>query len=131
MFNTLFNSNTLFNAYAEQSKAFLSPVVKFNETLTAHVEKLAKLQIATFNEYADLGLKQFKDAVAVKDLESFQGYATAQFQGIAKLNQKVLDDSKKFVDLGNSLKDELTKLAEENKNVLFAAPTAPQAKAAK
>lgn len=123
--------NTLFNNYAEQSKAFFAPVVKFNETVTAQVEKLAKLQIATFNEYADLGLKQFKDAVAVKDLDGFQAYANAQFQGLAKLNQKLLDDGKKFADLGASFKDELTKLAEENKNVYFAAPVVPTAKAAK
>lgn len=117
--------NTLFNSYADQSKAFFQPVVKFNETVSAHVEKLAKLQLATFNEYAEIGLKQFKDAAAVKDLESFQGYANAQFQSIGKLNQKMIDDSKKFVELGTALKDDLLKIAEDSKNSLFVAPAAP------
>lgn len=125
MFNTLFNSNALFNSYAEQSKAFFQPVVKFNEAVSTHMEKLAKLQLATFNEYAELSLKQFKDAVAVKDLESLQGYTNAQLQSIGKLNQKVLDDSRKYFDLGTSLKDELVKLAEDSKSSLFAAPAAP------
>lgn len=123
--------NTLFNNYAEQSKAFFQPVVKFNEAVSAHVEKLAKLQLATFNEYAELGLKQFKDAASVKDLESIQGYANAQFQALGKLNQKLVDDSKKFVDLGTALKDDLVKLAEDSKGTLFAqAPVVPT-KAAK
>lgn len=116
-------TNTLFNSYAEQSKAFFQPVVKFNEAVSAHVEKLAKLQLATFNEYAELGLKQFKEAAAVKDLESLQGYASAQFQSLGKLNQKFIDDSKKFVDLGTAFKDELVKLAEDSKSSLFNAPT--------
>jgi len=126
--------NTLFNSYAEQSKAFFQPVVKFNETLTAHVEKIAKFQMATFNEYAELGLKQFKDASAVKDLESLQGYANAQFQSLGKLNQKMLEDSKKYLDLGNALKDDLVKLAEDSKSSFFAQvdlPIASPVKAAK
>lgn len=106
--------NTVFNSYAEQSKAFFSPLVKFNETVSAHVEKLADLQIATFNEYAELSLKQFKEAVAIKDLESLQGYTQAQLQSFSKLGQKALDDSKKFVELGTALKDDLVKLGEQN-----------------
>lgn len=93
---------------------FVAPMVKTNKLAVASLEKLVAFQMSSLQSYVDLTLVQMKAAAAVTNVQELQGFVKGQMELAASLRQKVLDDVKALTDLGNGVKDDFAKLAEEN-----------------
>lgn len=113
-------------------EGMMEPVVKTNKLAVAQLERLVSFQMSTMQTYVDLGLEQLRAIAEINSPQSLQAFWGKQVEVANSLRQKVLDDTKALVDLGNGMKDEFTKLAEDNaKEFTKAAPKAPQAAAKK
>ena len=121
----------IFTKNFAQVETFIEPVLKANKLAVTNFEKLVNFQMSAFQSYMDLGLEQLKAAAEVNSPQTLQAFMSKQVETGNVLRQKVLDDTKALVDLGNGFKDEFTKLAEANvKEFVKAAPKAPTKKAA-
>lgn len=115
----------LFNKSFANAEQLVQPVIKANKLAVTNLEKLVSFQMSAMQTYVDMGMEQLKAAAEVNSPQSFQSFWSKQVELSNVLRQKVLDDTKALVDLGNGMKDEFTKLAEDNvKEISQAAPKA-------
>lgn len=115
----------IFNKSFANTDQLVEPVVKANKLAVTNFEKLVSFQMNAMQTYVDMGLEQLKAAAEVNSPQTFQSFWSKQVEMSNVLRQKVLDDTKALVDLGNGMKDEFTKLAEDNvKEISQAAPKA-------
>lgn len=97
--------NNLLNSAADQSRAFVQPVVEFNQLFLRQAEKLGQAQVESFNAYAQLGLRQLQSATRISDFEQAKTFAAAQTEAAQAVGQRVSEDAAKY----NSLFDEFRK----------------------
>lgn len=115
----------IFNKSFANAEQLVQPMVKANKLAVTNFEKLVSFQMNAMQTYVDMGLEQLKAAAEVNSPQSFQSFWSKQVEMSNVLRQKVLDDTKALVDLSNGMKDEFTKLAEDNvQEISQAAPKA-------
>lgn len=100
----------------KQSQSFLAPIVKTNRLAVANFEKLVAFQINILQSYVDFSIDRLKAAAEVDSPERLQEFLTGQFEAVAVLGQKLLDDSKALAELSTELSDEFSQRAEKNIN---------------
>lgn len=100
----------------KQSQSFLTPLVKTNKLAVANFEKLVAFQMNTLQSYMDFSIDRLKAAAEVDSPERLQEFLTGQFEAVAVLGQKLLDDSKALAELSTELSDEFSQQAEKNIN---------------
>ena len=100
----------------KQSQSFLTPIVKTNKLAVANFEKLVAFQMNTLQSYMDFSIDRLKAAAEVDSPERLQEFLTGQFEAVAVLGQKLLDDSKALAELSTELSDEFSQRAEKNIN---------------
>lgn len=122
----------MFSKSFSNMEGMIEPMLKTNKLAVAQLERLVSFQMSTLQSYVDLGLEQMKSAAEINGPQSLQAFWSKQVEVGSALRQKLLDDTKTLVDLGNGMKDEFTKLAEDNvKEFTKAAPKAPGQSTAK
>ena len=100
----------------KQSQSFLTPLVKTNRLAVANFEKLVAFQMNILQSYVDFSIDRLKAAAEVDSPERLQECLTGQFEAVAVLGQKLLDDSKALAELSTELSDEFSQQAEKNIN---------------
>lgn len=100
----------------KQSQSFLTPLVKTNRLAVANFEKLVAFQMNILQSYVDFSIDRLKAAAEVDSPERLQEFLTGQFEAVAVLGQKLLDDSKALAELSTELSDEFSQQAEKNIN---------------
>jgi phasin family protein len=98
----------------KQSQSFLAPIVKTNKLAVTNFEKLVAFQMNTLQSYMDFSIDRLKAAAEVDSPERLQDFLTGQFEAVAVLGQKLLDDSKALAELSAEFRDEFSQRAEEN-----------------
>lgn len=121
--------NEAFQSVIEQSQQFVTPVVKANKLAVATIEKVVGFQLNALQAYVDLGLGQLKAASEINDPASLQAFVNSQIEVSNQVRQKLVDDGNALVELGNVIKADYQKLAEEA--VVTLTPKAPKAAAKK
>jgi phasin family protein len=107
-------NNDIIATLTEQSQAVVEPMQKLNKLLVANTEKVAALQLATLQSYADLGISHLKAAADVQDPKGAQAFI-AKNGDLAKLvGEKVAADAKAFGQLGTQFNAEVQKLVQES-----------------
>lgn len=113
----------MFSKNFPQVENFIEPAIKANKLAVDNFEKLVNFQMDAFQSYVDLGIEQMKAAAEINGPQAFQTYFSKQIETGNVLRQKILDDTKALVDLGNGFKEDFAKLAEANaKEFAKAAP---------
>lgn len=121
----------MFTKNFAQAENFIEPIVKANKVALTNLEKLVNFQMSALQSYVDLGMEQLRAASEINSPQALQTYMSKQVETSNVLRQKLLDDAKALVDLGNGFKDEFAKLAEDNvKELVKSVPKAPAKKAA-
>ncbi len=92
----------------------LDPMVKANKLVVANMEKLVNFNMATMQSYVDMSLEQMKAASEINNPQALQAFWSKQAETANALRQKMMDDAKALADMGNGMKEEFSKLAEEN-----------------
>lgn len=116
--------------FTAQMNLFMAPMMKTNKLLVSNMEKLVAFQMSALNTYVDMSMGQMKAAASISSPEDFQGYMKGQVQFFEQLRDKMMGDVKAFADMGNGMKDEFSKLAEENVSDISKATKMPAKKAA-
>ena len=93
---------------------FFAPAQKFNQLAISQVEKIVTLQMASLQNYANLGIAQWKAASEVTDPWSFLTYLTKQGATMTKIGEQVVGDAKKLSELGAYFMDEARTVAQED-----------------
>ena len=102
------------DAFANVTDLFVTPVIKTNQMMVGHLEKLIAFQFGSLQSYADIGINQLKSAANISTVQDMQNFFKSQMELAASLRQKMMDDAKAFADISNGFKDDYTSLAKEN-----------------
>ena len=103
----------ILGAYQDQSDRFLAPVREFNSLAVAQFEKLAALQIASLQEYTELGLAQMKSASAVQNVADVQDYLTRQNDYLKIVGEKFAADVRGMVELSKEFTEDAQQIARD------------------
>ncbi len=104
----------MFKKNFSNMESMLEPMVKANKMVIANMEKLASFNMATMQSYVDMSLEQMKAASEVNSPQALQAFWTKQVETANAMRQKMMDDAKALADMGNGMRDEFAKLAEES-----------------
>lgn len=86
------------------------PLTRYNQLLASNIEQLTRLQLASANAYAELGLNQLQAVSKVQDAQSLAALGTVQLESASQLSRQMLDDIQKLSALGQQFKEELDAL---------------------
>ncbi len=122
-------NNPTINQINEQfEKFFGGPVRAFAELSVNHVDSLVNAQIEATKAYTDLGIRQVRTALDVREPQDVQKYVQGQQEVAKELSERVKGDAEKVVALNQKFAQEAQKLGETSaKSVQQAA--APKAAA--
>ena len=103
----------------------LEPARKFNSVLVDNLEKVARVNFEAAKSYADLAMKEAREALSIEDVQGLQKYLSSRGDVAKTVADRVKADSEKLAGINQDFVKELQKLAEEN--VKTFAPEAPKA----
>ena len=89
-------------SFTEKMQGFAAPLTRYNQLLASNIEQLTRLQLASANAYAELGLNQLQAVGKVQDAQSLES--------ASQLSRQMLDDIQKLSTLGQQFKEELDAL---------------------
>jgi phasin family protein len=110
--------NDIIGTLTAQSQAVVEPIQKLNKLVVANTEKVAALQLATLQSYADLGISHLKAAADVQDAKGAQGFIAKNGELAKLVGEKVAADAKAFGQLGTQFNAEVQKLVQESLKVV-------------
>lgn len=97
-----------------QVEKFVAPVQALNALAVDNIEKLVDLQVKRFEETAKLGIQQWKEATAIKDLDGFKAYWTKSAELAKTLAEQAVEDARTVVELGNSYSNEAQRIYKDS-----------------
>ena len=103
----------IFSLYSEQTNRFLNPAREFNKLAVAQFEKLAQLQLASVQEYTELGLAQIKSASTVRDASDVQDHLGRQNEILKSVGEKFAADARAMFDLSRNFGEETQQIARD------------------
>ena len=123
-------TNPTINQVNEQfEKFFGGPARAFADLTINHVEAMVNTQVEASRAYADLGMKQIRTALEIKQPQDVQGYIQGQQTVAKELGERLKGDAEKVVDLNRKFAEEAQKLSQQSaQNVQAATKTAAKSK---
>jgi len=107
-------SNETLNQFnAQFEKLFVGPARTYASLLVDHTEQLVKTQLEATKAYADVGLKQYRAALDIKDQKDLQSYVEGQQKLAQELGERVKGDAEKVVNLNQEFVQKAQKVAED------------------
>jgi len=104
----------LFGKVNVSMEKYLTPVREFSSLVVDNVEKLVSFQFEAARAYTDMGLKQVREGLAVKDVDGLQSFVSAQQDTAKSVAEKVQSDVKTVADLNQDFGQKVQKLVEKN-----------------
>jgi phasin family protein len=119
-------TNENFEKMTEQAeKMFMGPSRDYAKLAVDYTERMIEAQMAAAKAYTEIGMKQARAAVEIKDPEALKAYAEEQQKVVKDLSEKVKSDAEKVVAMNQDFVNEARKLVESN--VKTATDTATEA----
>jgi len=114
MMNSMMN-NEMFTKYTEQAeKLVMGPSRSYAKLAVDYAEKVMDAQMQAAKTYTDIGMRQARAALEIKDAEALKAYANEQ-QAVAKdVSERVKSDAEKVVGMNQDFADEARKLVESS-----------------
>ncbi|MCH8505930.1 MAG: phasin family protein [Ectothiorhodospiraceae bacterium] len=104
-----------FNQMNDQvEKLFTGPARAYATLAIAHFEKLASAHFEATRAYTDLGVKQVRAALDIKDPQDFRSYVEGQQKLVQEIGERVKGDAEKVVALNQDFFQQAQKLTESN-----------------
>lgn len=117
-------SENIFQSWNENAQNLLNPIHELNKAAINNLAKVTEIQFSSAKYFTDLGINQMREVASIEDLETARSFTTKSIELAGEVNKKILEDGKKFADLGSSLKSDVetifskakeAKSAKENK----------------
>lgn len=103
------------NQYTEQFDKYVTgPARAFASLAVDHAETVFNAQVEATKAYTDIGLKQFRAALNIREPQELQAYVQDQQQVARELSERVKSDAEKLVSLNQTFIDKARKLSEDN-----------------
>lgn len=114
MMKTLMN-NEMLTKYNEQAEQLvMGPSRSYAKLAVDYAEKMVNAQMEAAKTYTDIGMRQARAALEIKDAEALKAYADEQ-QAVAKdVSERVKSDAEKVVGMNQQFADEARKLVESS-----------------
>jgi phasin family protein len=114
MMKTLMN-NEMLTKYNEQAEQLvMGPSRSYAKLAVDYAEKMVNAQMEAAKTYTDIGMRQARAALDIKDAEALKAYADEQ-QAVAKdVSERVKSDAEKVVGMNQQFADEARKLVESS-----------------
>lgn len=106
----------IFNRANVSFERFFEPTRRFQALLVDNAEKVASFQFDAAKTYADLGLRNLREGLAVSDAKGFQSYVSSQGDVARTVAEKMQDDTRTIVGLQQDFGKECQKLFQQNAN---------------
>ena len=122
--------DTNFKQINEQfEKNVLGPAREVAKMGLEHVEKLASVQLEAAKAYSDMGVKQARAALDIRDQEGVKAYMENQQQFTQSFADRLKGDAEKVVALNQEFAEKAQKAVQDNvSNATQAAASAAKAK---
>ncbi|WP_144391934.1 phasin family protein [Pleionea sediminis] len=114
------------SSFNEQSKAFVEPLLEFNQLALSQAQKLGEKQLELLNEYSKIGLSQLDKAAKIQSIDDFKGIAEEQLKASAELSEKVMKDAQSMISVGQEMSIEWKDFMEKRLST-FSAPVKSKA----
>ncbi|MEX0384611.1 phasin family protein [Spiribacter pallidus] len=114
MMKTLMN-NEMLTKYNEQAEQLvMGPSRSYAKLAVDYAEKMVNAQMEAAKTYTDIGMRQARAALEIKDAEALKAYADEQ-QAVAKdVSERVKSDAEQVVGMNQQFADEARKLVESS-----------------
>lgn len=108
-------TNPNINQFNEQIEKFVgAPARAFADLSINHVESLVSAQIEAVKAYTDLGIRQARTALDIKEPQDVQKYVQGQQEVAKELGERVKGDAEKVVALNKKFAEEAQKLSQQS-----------------
>ena len=91
----------------------LTTVQELSRLALSNFEKMSALQFSSFQRYLELALKQYKDALEIKDAKGLEAYVQGQAELAKLLSDTLVSDAKQLAKLGLEYQNDAQKLTQE------------------
>lgn len=125
MFDELFSKN------APSVDKMFEPSRRFHALMLNGVEKVAHFQLDAVKSYTELGLKNLREGLELRDVNDIQGFVTKQGERARELGEKVQSDVQTLAGIQQELGTEMQKLMQNNVAGLSEAPRAARSSSSK
>jgi phasin family protein len=88
-------------AITAQAEEMMVPVREMGELALDNTEKLVKLQVTAFTNYAKLGIAHWRAALAVRDADGAKEFMTKHRAYVETVTEKAAKDANAVMELGN------------------------------
>ena len=92
----------------------LEPARKFNSVVVDNLEKVARVNFEAAKSYADLTMKEVREALSIEDAQGLQKYLSSRGDVAKSVADRVKADSEKLAGINQDFVKEIQKLVEEN-----------------
>ena len=108
-------TNETFSKVNEQTeKMFMGPTRDYAKLAMDYAEKMIDAQMEAAKTYTDIGMKQARAALEIKDTEALKAYAEEQQKVAKEMSERVKGDAEKVVAMNQDFVNEARKLVESN-----------------
>ena len=108
----------------KQLEAAIAPVVEFNRLVFSNAEAAFNLQMASFQAYTQMGLKNLSAGFEVKNAEDLKAFAENQKAVAQEVTEQVTADVKSMGEMNAKFIESAKSLAEQNVNNVVTAKAA-------
>ena len=96
-----------------QFEKIAEPIKELNDLTVKNFETVVGLQLKNAEENAKIGIEQAKSAAAINDAEGWKGYMGAQAEITQQFNDRIIESTKNFVELGNAYNTEVQRIVKD------------------
>lgn len=109
------STTTAPDRYNEQFERLLTgPTRAFFGLGVDHMEKLVNIQLAATKAYTELGLRQVRAALAIREPKDLESYVQCQQEVVKTLGERVKGDAETVVALNREFAEKAQQLTQEN-----------------
>jgi phasin family protein len=90
----------------EQIEKLVAPIQELSTLAVSNIEKLTALQLKSIEENANTSVDALKSAAAIKDVEGFRSYISAQAEAAKEIATSAEANARAIAELGKSYAEE-------------------------
>jgi phasin family protein len=99
---------TVIDSIKSKASAVAASAGEINKLAIDKAEEMAKINLATFGYFSDIGIKQMRAMSGIKDVDSLRKFTADSISLSGEIAKKLLDDSKTWMGFGSDIKEKVT-----------------------
>jgi len=103
----------MFSEVSEKSRKLMDQTAKLNQMVVEKFEKAADLQMQALRSYADLAMRQAREASSIRDVDSLKSFAESQSEAFREVGERLTSDWRAMQDLASEMREDLQGLFRE------------------